>query len=103
VFLSVTQAAFINGLEIVLIGAFALAPVVLALLLTSRGGQALFSWASSIAGLYATQLIYNTITGVLSLFILSRQINVTVGGFDIIGSTTLAGLDRKTFQVFVAY
>ena len=76
-FLSAVQFAFVQGLEVVLLGAFAIMPIVVALLVTSQGGQALTNWVSGIVGLYASQLIYNVTTGVISLFLIEKDIMTT--------------------------
>ena len=90
-FLSTVQFAFVQGLEVVLLGAFAIMPIVVALLVTSQGGQALTNWVSGIVGLYASQLIYNVTTGVISLFLIEKDIMTTTR------------IDALTFKVFVCF
>lgn len=63
------QWAFVNGLEIVLLGVFALTPVVIAFLFTPLGPKLFYDWIVKIFGLYTTQLLYNIITGLVALVV----------------------------------
>ena len=74
------QWAFVNGVELVLIGAFGLTPIVLALLITPSGATASMAWISSLAGLYVTEFFYNTSIGFIALVIDLSDFS-TIAGF----------------------
>ena len=92
-FFSAVQFAFVQGLEMVLLGAFAIFPVIVALLMTAQGGQAMTTWVGSIAGLYATQLIYNIMVGVISGFLFEM---------DFAATTRVSDLSFKVFISIIA-
>lgn len=83
------QWAFVNGLEIVLLGVFSLTPIIISFLFTEIGPKLFYGWLVKIFGLYTTQLVYNIITGLIALVI-------NTGDF-----TRIAGIRDLALAVFL--